>query len=248
MDDALAAVAEAEGWEVLRLRLFDTKPGSQVADLARWLASAPLGAALAWTSRRAASVLAASALPRLRAALERIPLFAVGEESAAPIGNAGIAVEVPRERLGAANLAEQLIGRAQALGIRRVAFLHGDRALADLPDALARAGIAVERFELYRTEYLDADASPIARTAVEGRPCVLVCFSPSGIAGLERLLEPAAAGALHRHAVAIARGETTYKTLLRWGYEHARRPMGAAAEPFDGFVRNALQSTERKTR
>jgi len=241
-DDALAAAAVEMGFEVARFRLFETKPGAQVAEFLSWLPGAPEGTAVAWTSRRAASVLAKAALPEMHDALAQHPLFAVGKESAAPIADAGFAVTVPREGLGALNLATQLIGMAPQSGIKRVAFLHGDRALTELPDALAGAGISVDRFEVYRTEYVAANVSALTSALAAERTCVVAYYSPSGVAGLERLLDPVTSDALHRRATAIARGQTTYQTLLKWGYLQALRPMGEPCEPFDTCVRGALRA------
>jgi uroporphyrinogen-III synthase len=241
-DDALAEAAEEMGYEVARLRLFETLPGSQVKELLSWLPGAPEGTALAWTSRRAATVLAEAALPEMHDALARLPLFAVGPDSAAPIASEGIAVTVPREAVGALNLATQLIGMAPQSGIKRVAFLHGDRALTELPDALAGAGISVERFEVYRTEYVGCDVSPLTDALAAERPCVVAFYSPSGVAGLERSLEPAVSEALHDRATVIARGQTTYQTLLKWGYHQALRPMGEPCEPFTECVKGALKA------
>lgn len=247
-DEALVRAAEAEGYEVVRLDLFETKPGSQVDALAKRLAAPGPGTAVAWTSRRAASVLADSALPLRREALARMPLFAVGEESAAPIVSQGLDVATPPSGLGAGHLAAYLIENAPALDVKRVLFLHGDRALADFPDSLARAGIPVERYEVYRTAYLPADPAPVVRALDARRPCVMVYYSPSAIAGLERLLDPGTGETLHAEATALARGETTYQALLRWGYARALRPTGAHGASFDGFVLDALQSVARSPR
>jgi uroporphyrinogen-III synthase len=127
--------------------------------------------------------------------------------------------------------------------VKRVLFLHGDRALTDFPDALTRAGIPVEKYELYRTVYLPADPAPVVRALDARRPCVIAYYSPSGIAGLERLLDPATGEVLHSEASAIARGETTYQALLRWGYTHAVRPTGARQH--DAFVLDTIQSVAR---
>ena len=247
-DDALVRAAQEEGCEVARLALFETRPGTQIEALTQWLASPPPGTALAWTSRRAAAVLAQAALPAHRSALERLPLFAVGDESARPVQSEGLSVATPATGLGAGHLASHLIDQAQSLGIRRVVFLHGDRALSDLPDALARAGIPVDRFEVYRTAYLPADPSPLVRALDARRPCVVAYYSPSGIAGLERLLDPVDSDSLHADGVALARGDTTYQCLLRWGYAHAHRPVGGRFPSFDTFVLDALQSVSRSPR
>jgi uroporphyrinogen-III synthase len=247
-DDGLARAAESEGCDLARLELFETRPGAQLAALESWLASPPPDAALAWTSRRAAARLAEIALPRHRDALERLPLFAVGEESAMPLTAAGLAVETPTGGLGAGHLAEHLIERAHEMGIRRVVFLHGDRALPDLPDSLARAGIPVDRLEVYRTAYLAADVGSLVHALDARRPCVVAFYSPSGIAGLERLLTPDACETLHQDSVALARGETTYKALLRWGYARSQRPMGQKLGSFDAFVLDAVQSIARSPR
>ena len=243
-DDGLVRAAQEEGCEVARLELFETRPGSQVEALAARLEKPEPGTAVAWTSRRAATVLADTVLPSRHDALARLPLFAVGEESAAPIRSAGLDVSVPATGLGAGHLAGHLIEHAPRLGVKRVLFLHGDRALPDFPDSLAHAGIPVERFEMYRTVYLPADPAPVVRALDERRPCVVAYFSPSGIAGLERLLDPDTDEMLHSEATAVARGETTYQALLRWGYAHAARPMGGSGS-FDAFVLDAIHSVSR---
>ncbi|HEV8128055.1 MAG TPA: uroporphyrinogen-III synthase [Candidatus Eisenbacteria bacterium] len=247
-DDGLARAAEVEGCEVARLELFETRPGAQIEALEAWLSSPPPDAALAWTSRRAAARLAEIAFPRHRKALERLRLFAVGEESAMPIAAAGLPVSTPEGGLGAGHLAEHLIERIHEMGIRRVVFLHGDRALPDLPESLARAGIPVERLEVYRTAYLAADPAPLVHALDARRPCVVAFYSPSGIAGLERLLPPEVGESLHQDAIALARGETTYKALLRWGYARSQRPVGPKFGTFDAFVLDAVQSIVRSPR
>ncbi|HEX7078379.1 MAG TPA: uroporphyrinogen-III synthase [Candidatus Eisenbacteria bacterium] len=247
-DASLAREAEARGIEVFRVALFETRPGAQVEAFDEWLDAPAPGSAIAWTSRRAASVLAAIDSPERRESLRRLPLFAVGQESAGPLADAGFAVETPKSGLGAAHLAAHVIDRAPALGVRRVAFLHGDRALPDLPEALARAGLPVMRFEVYRTVFRTADVTPLVNAVAEERPCALVAMSPSGIAGLERLLSSDAQARLHADAIAIARGGTTYQALLRWGYAQAVRPMGDACASFDAFVLDTLQSFARNTR
>jgi uroporphyrinogen-III synthase len=244
-DDRLARSAEEAGYDVVRLELFETRPGAQVDSLAKRLETPEPGTAVAWTSRRAAAVLATAALPFRRESLASLPLFAVGEESAAPIASAGLRVETPASGLGASHLAGYLIEHAAALRIKRVLFLHGDKALPDFPGALTRAGIAVERFEVYRTSYLAADPAPMVRALEQRAPLAMAYYSPSAIAGLERLLDPAASGALHEDAIALARGETTYQALLRWGYAHAARPVGERFASFDAFVLDALQSVSR---
>jgi uroporphyrinogen-III synthase len=242
-DDGLIRAAESQGFDVARLELFETRPGGQVDALAERLKTVEPGTAVAWTSRRAAVVLAQTVLPTLREVLQAIPLYAVGEESAAPIRGEGLEVSVPASGLGAGHLAAYLVEHAKALGVKRVLFLHGDRALADFPDALTRAGIHVEKYELYRTVYLPADPAPVVRALDARRPCVIAYYSPSGIAGLERLLDPATGEVLHSEAIAIARGETTYQALLRWGYTHAVRPTGARRH--DDFVLDTIQSVAR---
>ena len=84
----------------------------------------------------------------------------------------------------------------------------------------------MDRFEVYRTSYLPADPAPLVRALHARRPCVVAYFSPSAISGLERLLDPGDGESLHADGVALARGDTTYQALLRWGYAHAHRPVG----------------------
>ena len=89
LDDALASDAERLGWNVLRLGLLATDPGPDRGRFLEWLQGSPSEAAIAWTSRRAAQALVEIALPRSREELARMPLFALGEESAAPAKGAG---------------------------------------------------------------------------------------------------------------------------------------------------------------
>ena len=136
MDARLAAEAERLGWSVLRLPLLATEPGPDRARFLDWLQTPPPGSVIAWTSRRAAEALAEIALPRFRETLARMALFAVGEESAAAIRGAGFTVDFLSSGGGAAALADWILVHRDSLGIARVAFLHGDKALPILPDAL----------------------------------------------------------------------------------------------------------------
>jgi uroporphyrinogen-III synthase len=246
-DGPLAKEAERLGWSVLRLPLLATEPGTGRTPFLQWLENAPRGAAIAWTSRRAAEALAEIALPRFREVLARIPLLALGEESAAPVRHAGVAVEVSPGGAGAATLGEWIVRRRDALEIARVAFLHGDKALPTLPDALRSANLEVIRFELYRTRFLSPDAGAIAAALQNGSRVAVAFSSPSGVEALERLLSPETAAALHEKADALARGETTYQELAARGYRRARRPIGKTGT-FDAIAREALQSRQRTAR
>jgi uroporphyrinogen-III synthase len=254
-DDALARGAVERGYEVARLALLASEGGGDSDRFLAWLAHPPEGAALAWTSRRAAEVIEAIALPRHRDALASMPLFAVGAESAAPIRAAGLAVTTPPDVSPGAKRLAALIARAAPGGIAsaspprtaisRVAFPHGDKALPDLPEALAAAGIGVEPFEVYRTRFLSPDVSAIERAVEAGRLAAVAYFSPSGVESLERLLHPEVAARLRRDVPALARGETTRAALSLRGYRRATGP--GAAEAFDFFALDALQSSMRAT-
>ena len=141
-DDSLESQAQDMGFTVIRESLLETESGVDSRWLLEHLQELKPGAALAWTSRRAADVLA-SALPALRELLQRLPLYAVGEESAVPLKRAGLRPHVPPDALGAAELARFIASRAAEDGVRRVVFLHGNRALPDLPDGLRARGIEV---------------------------------------------------------------------------------------------------------
>lgn len=247
MDLALAAEAERLCWSVLRLPLLATEPGPARGPFLDWLRRPPPGASIAWTSRRAAEGLAEIALPRFRETLERMPLFALGEESAAPMRDAGMRMELPDGGAGAASLADWILGRRDALGIARVAFLHGDKALPTLPDALRAAKLEVASFELYRTRFLSPDVGAIAAALQAGGPVTVAFWSPSGVEALERLLSPEAVAALREDAEVVPRGETTYQHLAARGYRRARRPMHET-RAFDAIALEALQSRQRTAR
>jgi uroporphyrinogen-III synthase len=240
-DDALAHEADRLGWSVLRLPLLATEPGPDRSRLLGWLEGPPPGAAIAWTSRRAAEAQVEIALPRFRETLARLPLFALGEESAAPMRDAGMKVEISRGGEGAATLADWILRRRDALGIARVAFLHGDKALPTLPNALRAASLEVTSFELYQTRFLSPDVVDLTAALEAGWPVTAAFWSPSGVEALERLLPPDALEALRRNADALARGDTTHKALLEREYRRARTPRGDS-RAFDSVALEALQS------
>ena len=114
VDDGLARSAAGYGYRVNRVALLATEPGAYAARLSDWvLSSQPPGTALAWTSRRAAEALVRTLSDWSRAALNKMPLYALGMESAAPARQAGLAVRSPEKALGASQLAKYIeIGRA----------------------------------------------------------------------------------------------------------------------------------------
>ncbi len=248
LDDALAHRAAERGFEVLRLPLLASEPGSDGDRFLAWLAHPPERSALAWTSRRAADTIARVALPRHRVAIASLPLFAVGAESAAPMRDVGLAVTTPPESNANAKGLAALIARPAGAGpagatIARVAFAHGDRALPDLPAALSAAGIEVEPFEIYRTSFLSPDVGGLERATVDGRVAAVAFFSPSGVDSLERLLRPETLALLRRDVPAIGRGDTTRAALAARGYRKAAGPR--TSEGFDIFALEALQSSLR---
>ena len=237
-DDKIVEAAEACSVRVARLPLLATEPGRDVARFLTWLEQAPEGTAIAWTSRRAAEALARAALPGHEAALAGLPLFAVGEESAAPILGRHLDVEYVTQEPSARSLGRQIADARASRGIHRVAFLRGDRSLPDLPDSLERAGIEVEPFELYRTTFQDVDVDVVRCAIAANDPIVVLYFSPSGIEALERLL-PDVLMSLRSRAHAVPIGDTTRRAL-------ATRSYATIAEPgVDPFAGTALQSVKR---
>jgi len=247
MDAPLKAEAERLGWSVLCLPLLATDPGSSGVRFLEWLQAPPTGSSTAWTSRRAAEALVEIALPRFRGTLERMPLFALGEESAASMRGVGLRVEIPPRGTGAATLADWIVGRRDALGLAQVAFLHGDKTLPTLPNALRAAKLEVKPFELYRTRFLSPDVGPLATALQAGTPVTVAFWSPSGIEALERLLSPASLTALHENAEVVSRGETTHQALTARGYRRARSP-AHETRAFDAIALEALQSRQRTAR
>ena len=218
-DDRLATEAERAGFVVVRQALLRFEPGADVGRLEEHLAAIAPGTALAWTSRHAADALA-RALPRDGSALRRTPMYAVGEESAAPVRQAGYAPMVPPESLGASELARFIASRTARDGVRRVIFLHGSRSLPDLPDGLKAAGIDVAFLQLYRTELLAPDFGGVSDAIREGTRVLVAYFSPSGVEAFERLLSRDAIVRLRQHGVVVARGTTTALALESRGYRN----------------------------
>jgi uroporphyrinogen-III synthase len=237
-DDRIVEAAEACSFRVARLPLLATEPGRDVARFLEWLEQVPEGTAIVWTSRRAAEALAGVALPAHQDVLARVPLFAVGAESAAPILDRHLDVAYVAEEPSASSLARRIVEAQGTRGIRRVAFLRGDRSLPDLPAALDRAGIEVEPFEIYGTTFQSPDVDVVRSSIAANDPIVVLFFSPSGIEALERLL-PDALEALRSRAHAVPIGETTRRALTTRGY-------ATIAEPgVDPFAPAALQSAKR---
>lgn len=237
-DDRIVEAAEACSFRITRLPLLATEPGRDVARFLEWLEHAPEGTAIAWTSRRAAEALAGTALPAHQGVLARLPLFAVGAESAAPIRDRHLDVAYVPTEPSASSLARRIVEVRRSHDIRRVAFLRGDRSLPDLPAALDQAGIEVEPFEIYRTTFQSPDVDVVRSSIAANDPTVVLYFSPSGIEALERLL-PDALEALRSRAHAVPIGETTRRALATRGY-------ASIAEPgVDPFAPAALQSVKR---
>jgi len=226
-DHSLAADADRMGYDVLRPALLATEPGKDADRFLAWVREGTRGRAVAWTSRRAARAIVRAAQPSgARDLLAPIPLFAVGLESAAPIRELGLEVSFVAEHPSAAALARLILGQRDSRGIERVAFLHGNRALRDLPDTLRREGLSVECFEVYHTRFLAPDLAPLESALSAGREIWIYYYSPSGIEALERRLRPESLEHLHRRARAVAIGATTRAALQERGY--ARLEAGMA--------------------
>ena len=224
-DDPMALDAERDGQEVARLGLLGTEPGSGRDRFAAWLETPQVDAAVAWTSRRAGEALVGLLTPARRAGLSHAPLFAVGAESAAPVAREGYRVEYVAEHPDALRLAEKIVDESERRGFRRVAFLHGNRALPDLPRALREAGILVEPFELYRIRFLSADPSPVVRALEEGRQILAVYFSPSGVDAFERVLPSGLVERFRAEAWTMPHGATTARELRDRGYARVPAPV-----------------------
>jgi len=247
LDDALALEAKRRGVSLLRLSLLETLPGAGRARFLEWLRSPPSGAAVAWTSRRAAEALVALAAREQRAALERVTLFAAGAESAAPARDAGLTVDVPERGDGAAALAGWIARRRAARGVARVAMLHGDKTLPTLEDGLRKAGVPVDAFELYRTRFLAPDLRVLAEAIVNGGTIAVTYYSPSGVDALEGALPAPAVAALREQSHVLPRGETTQRALAERGYRRVSPP-GPPLAWFDSIAPGALQSEKRNAR
>ena len=226
-DNSLAADADRMGYEVLRPALLATEPGKDVERCHAWIGGAPHGSAVAWTSRRAARALVGAMDSAVaRDLLRKLPLFAVGADSAAPIRELGLTVAFVTEHPSARALARIILDQRAALGIERVAFLHGNRALPDLPDALRAVGLEVDGFEVYRTRDLSPDLSALEAALSAGRDVWIFYYSPSGVEALERRLRSESLDPLRRRARAVALGATTRAALQERGY--ARLEAGMA--------------------
>lgn len=241
-DDSMARRAERAGYAVARLALFTTEAGQDTGTLLRLLDTVDPSTALAWTSRRAGEALTGAVLPRHREILNRIPLFAVGEESASPMASRGFRISTPPAAAGAKELARWILDQTKASGVSRVVFLRGNRALPHLKQDLESAGVRVEALEVYQTRPLSVDVSPVLKALHGGALAYAVFFSPSGIDALERLLDGPSRTRLRQTVHAVARGGTTLQALKDRGYVKASAPTGPAESTMalEAFVSGLL--------
>ncbi len=239
LDDSLALQASVLGYAVLRIPVFATDPGPDLPSLPRRVASIGDGTAIAWTSRRAAEPLAHAFLERRGNGYPL--LYTLGEESAAPLRRVGCAPLTPGEGARAADLARFIVERAPEDGIRQVLVLRGDRSLADLPSGLERAGIQVVPLEIYRTRFLDADVDGLTSWLEEGALVVIGFYSPSGVTGLERLLDAGTRDRIRTHSTVFARGATTATELRARGFRNVSQPEGDMT--FERMALGVLEAT-----
>ena len=230
-DDRIVEAAEACSFRVARLPLA-TEPG-RTSHALEWLERTGRNICIAWSSRRAAGRLTGTVLPAHQDVLARLPLFAVGAESAAPIQDRHLDVAYVAEEPSASSLARRIVEARGSHDIRRVAFLRGDRSLPDLPAALDRAGIEVESFEIYRTTFQSPDVDVMRSSIAANDPVVVLYFSPSGIEALGAAPPRGTRGApLRAHAVPIgdihesARSRPTWVRLDRRPRRRPVRPSG----------------------
>jgi uroporphyrinogen-III synthase len=246
-DDRMALEADRDGQEVVRLELLGTEPGRDRDRFASWLEVPQVDASVAWTSRRAAQALLGLLTPPRRAGLHHLALFAVGKESASPLSNEGFPVDYVPEHPDATRLAEKIVAESEQRGFRKVAFLHGDRALPDLPRVLREAGLEVEPFELYRIRFLSPDVSAVTRALDQGRQILAVFFSPSGVEALERLLKPEHVERVRAEVWTMPHGTTTERALLDRGYARVPNPSKRGTSGADGAERERGRSVPRST-
>ena len=240
LDDRLAMRASVLGFEVLRIPVFATEPGPDLPSLPRRVATLRDGTAIAWTSRRAAEPLA-QAVAGMRRDGPFPVMYALGEESLAPLHRAGCSPLTPGNGARAADLARFIAGRAVEDRIQRVLFLRGDRSLPDLPQGLEKAGIEVIPLDVYRTRFIEADLDGLTRWLENDAPVVIGFYSPSAVTGLERLLDGGARDRLHVRAAVIARGPTTAAELVARGFRNVFQPEGAVK--FEDMAVGVLETT-----
>jgi uroporphyrinogen-III synthase len=248
-DDALARGLETNGFAVLRLPLLEIAPGRDAAGLPGVIATLPPRTAIAWTSRRAGLALAAALGARLHAALDGVPLFALGEASAEPVARAGLTVALPQGLTPSARTLAALVAtRAAVEGIEKVLFLAGNRSLPDFPEALAASGVVIQRLEVYETRFARTDLHELRALLAERRLACAVFFSPSAAEALESALEPDEVRALHL-VPAAAKGPTTAAALRARGFRSVdaglRTVTPKASHPLAFLALHLMDETDR---
>jgi len=220
--EPLCFLLEDEGAEVLALPLLELEPPTDPRPLR---AAAELLRRFAWiafASERAVSALvdAARAAGTLDALRTR-KLAAVGPGTAAALVANGLEATLVATTSTGEGLSEALL--AQVHPGDAVLLPAAEQGRRVLEEALAAAGIAVERVAAYRSS--PAGAAPRGWAEVVAHPPRCVLFgSPRTV---EAFLSLPGAGALVRTVRAVAVGPTTAAALRARGWE----PAAIAAEP-----------------
>ncbi len=176
------------------------------------------GAAVAVTSRRAAAALSGARLPG------GVRLAAVGPATARVLSVAGLRVDVVGMGGG-----RELAAALEVDEGERVLFPCAEEARHELEEELARRGVSVERFPLYRTV-------PVRGLALDPDVDARVYLSPSAVHAALNWERTHPGGCCLR----LALGPTTAAALRAAGLELVECIPGAS--PVEGLVRSLLQS------
>ena len=203
--DELAEALEALGAEARCRPATETRPLADPGHVSQAVRDLPAGSWVLLASPQAAQAFAAALDEPARAALFHLRLGAVGPATARELAEADLPLDLLARQADGAGLAEELL--AQGAPPPAVLLPAARLGRAELGEALAAAGVRVERLALYATE----PRPPLTPGELE-RVDALVVFAPSAArAALEGVKLPPA-------CAVVAIGPTTAAELAFLGH------------------------------
>jgi hydroxymethylbilane synthase len=215
--DELVEALEALGAEARCRAATEPRPLLAPEQVRAAVRDLPRGSWVLLASPQAAQCFAAALDEPARAALFHLRLGAVGPGTARELAEADLPVDLLARRADGAGLAEELLGRAGAPP-PAVLLPAARMGRAELGEALAAAGVRVERLALYATE----PCPPLGASELE-HVDALVLFAPSAARAALAGVTPPPGCAL------VAIGPTTAGELAFLG--HPAREVADAPTP-----------------
>ena len=203
---------EAAGYAAVALPVLSIEPGAEERAFLESYVQNP-GAYVIVTSAKAVGALRKAR--KVSRPEHQMTIIAMGPGTAEALTAAKIPVTAFGSGAGAKALVSEMASAGHSLAGNTVLWPTSDRALDELPRAVAAAQGSLQRFEVYRTR----PKTPALRKVQEAVDGAVAClwFSPSGVASLNATPDALSAT---KKLPAIAAGPTTAKALEQAGFPY----------------------------